>query len=137
MWNWSSRMFLTETKQNMTKELEAGTPTKYTTDELDEFEKVLKDHEAWLNEWVEKQKSVKMNEDPVILSSEMRARAKVLENHLQKLYRKRPPKVPKKSSSSSSSSSTTASTATTSATATEETASASGTPGKDSRHEEL
>ena len=130
-------MFLTETKQNMTKELEAGTPTKYTTDELDEFEKVLKDHEAWLNEWVEKQKSVKMNEDPVILSSEMRARAKVLENHLQKLYRKRPPKVPKKSSSSSSSSSTTASTATTSATATEETASASGTPGKDSRHEEL
>lgn len=60
-------MFLTETKQNMTKELEAGTPTKYTTDELDEFEKVLKDHEAWLNEWVEKQKSVKMNEDPVIL----------------------------------------------------------------------
>ena len=137
MWNWSSRMFLTETKQNMTKELEAGTPTKYTTDELDEFEKVLKDHEAWLNEWVEKQKSVKMNEDPVILSSEMRARAKVLENHLQKLYRKRPPKVPKKSSSSSSSSSTSASTATTTATATEETASTSGTSGKDPRHEEL
>ncbi|KAM5537435.1 hypothetical protein V8D89_008954 [Ganoderma adspersum] len=137
MWNWSSRMFLTETRLNMTKELEAGTPTKYTKDELDEFEKVLKDHEAWLNEWVEKQKTVKMNEDPVILSSEMRARAKVLENHLQKLYRKRPPKVPKKSSSNSSSSSATVSTATTSATATEETASASGTSGKDPRHEEL
>ncbi|PIL26008.1 transporter [Ganoderma sinense ZZ0214-1] len=139
MWNWSSRMFLTEAKQNMTKELEAGTPTKYTKDELDEFEKSLKEHETWLNEWVEKQKSVKMNEDPVILSSEMRARAKVLENQLQKLYRKRPPKAPKKSSSSSSST-TSATTATTSASATgsaEETASTSGTSSKDPRHQEL
>ena len=106
MWNWSSRLFLTEAKLNMTKELEAGLPTKYTKEELDEFEKVLKDHESWLNEWVEKQKKVKMNEDPVILSSEMRARAKVLENHLQKLYRKRAPKPTKKSSASSSASST-------------------------------
>ena len=36
-------MFLTEAKLNMTKELEAGQPTKYTKEELDEFEKVLKD----------------------------------------------------------------------------------------------
>ena len=126
-------MFLTEAKQNMTKELEAGTPTKYTKDELDEFEKALKDHEVWLNEWVEKQKGVKMNEDPVILSSEMRARAKVLENQLQKLYRKRPPKAPRKSSSSSSTAATSAS-ETGSA---EETASTSGTSSKDPRHEEL
>ena len=140
MWNWSSRMFLTDAKLNMTQELEAGTPTKYTKDELDEFEKVLKDHESWLNEGVEKQKSVKMNEDPVILSSEMRARAKVLENHLQKLYRKRPPKAPKKTSGSSSSA-----TASTSATATgsaDETASASGTSDTSTsseahRHEDL
>ena len=98
-------MFLTEAKQNLTKELETGAVGKFTKDELDEFEKTLKDHERWLDEWVEKQKKVKMNEDPVILTSEMRARAKVLENHLQKLVKKRPPKPPKKSSSSSSSSS--------------------------------
>ena len=135
-------MFLTEAKLNMTKELEAGQPTKYTKEELDEFEKVLKDHESWLNEWVEKQKSVKMNEDPVILSSEMRARAKVLENHLQKLYKKRPPKAPKKSSSSSASASSASESATGSA---EETAStsASSTSGATAssqdprRHEEL
>ncbi|TBU57224.1 actin-like ATPase domain-containing protein [Dichomitus squalens] len=146
MWNWSSRMFLTEARLNTTKELEAGLPTKYTKEELDEFEKVLKDHESWLNEWVEKQKKVKMNEDPVILSSEMRARAKVLENHLQKLYKKRPPKAPKKSSSSSASTSSSSSSESTTGSA-EGTASASASASSASdtasssqdphRHEEL
>ncbi|TFK82826.1 actin-like ATPase domain-containing protein [Polyporus arcularius HHB13444] len=112
MWNWSSRLFLTDARQNFTKELEAGLPTKYTKEELDEFEKVLKEHESWLDEWVEKQKKVKMNEDPVILTSEMRARAKVLENHLQKLYRKRAPKPATTKKSSASASSGTASTST-------------------------
>ena len=142
MWNFHSRMFLTEAKQNLTKELETGAVGKFTKDELDEFEKTLKDHERWLDEWVEKQKKVKMNEDPVILTSEMRARAKVLENHLQKLYKKRPPKAPKKSSSSSASASSASESATGSA---EETASTSGssTSGATTstqdprRHEEL
>ncbi|KAI0354229.1 actin-like ATPase domain-containing protein [Trametes cingulata] len=124
MWNWSTRMFLTEAKMNLTKELESGTVGKYTKEELDELEKTLKEHEMWLNEWVEKQKSVKMNEDPVILSSEMRARAKVLENQLQKLVKKRPPKAPKKSTSSSSS----ATTATTSAGPTETDAASESAP---------
>ncbi|KAI0633042.1 actin-like ATPase domain-containing protein [Trametes polyzona] len=120
MWNWSTRLFLTEAKQNLTRELEAGPdapPGRYTKEELDELERALKEHEAWLNEWVEKQKKVKMNEDPVILSSEMRARAKVLENHLQKLVKKRPPKpvVPKKTTSTSTT--TTASAAAEDATA--------------------
>ena len=127
-------MFLTEAKLNMTKELEAGQPTKYTKEELDEFEKVLKDHESWLNEWVEKQKSVKMNEDPVILTSEMRARAKVLENHLQRLVRKRPPPKAKKTTSTTSSSSTSTTTATTEAASETESTSSSQDP---PRHEEL
>ncbi|KAI0830309.1 actin-like ATPase domain-containing protein [Trametes gibbosa] len=113
MWNWSTRLFLTEAKANLTRELEAavtGTgatqPGRFTKEELDELERTLKEHESWLNEWVEKQKSVKMNEDPVILSSEMRARAKVLENHLQRLVKKRAPKPPRKSTSSTSAKST-------------------------------
>ncbi|KAH9851306.1 actin-like ATPase domain-containing protein [Lenzites betulinus] len=128
MWNWSTRMFLTEAKTNLTAELQAaaaGTPLpqpgRYTKEELDELERVLKEHETWLNEWVEKQKSVKMNEDPVILSSEMRARAKVLENHLQRLVKKRVPKPPKKSTTKTSS------TATSSAPPAEETAARSET----------
>ncbi|KAL1943263.1 hypothetical protein VTO73DRAFT_4338 [Trametes versicolor] len=108
MWNWSARMFITEARTNLTRELETGAVGKYTKEELDELEKTLKEHETWLNEWVERQKSVKMNEDPVILSSEMRARAKVLENHLQKLVKKRAPKPPKKSSTSSTTTAKTA-----------------------------
>ncbi|KAI0651124.1 actin-like ATPase domain-containing protein [Trametes meyenii] len=114
MWNWSTRLFLTEAKQNLSAELAApagSPPGKYTKEELDDLEKTLKEHETWLNEWVERQKAVKMNEDPAILSSEMRARAKVLENHLQKLVRKRAPKPPKKTTSSSSSGSSSSTTA--------------------------
>ncbi|KII90116.1 hypothetical protein PLICRDRAFT_174899 [Plicaturopsis crispa FD-325 SS-3] len=103
MWNWSTRLFLTEAKANLTAEQEAGLPSKWTKIELDALEKTLKDHESWLNEWVEKQKSVKMNEDPVISTTEMKARAKTLETHLMKLMRR---KVPKKTTTSSTATAT-------------------------------
>ena len=96
MWNWSTRLFLQEARANLTAELEAELPSKWTTEELDSLEKSLKDHESWLNEWVEKQKKVKMNEDPVIETKEMKARAKVLEGHLTKLLRRKVPKALKK-----------------------------------------
>lgn len=92
MWNWSTRLFLAEARQNLTAEIEADLPSKWTKDELDALEKTLKEHETWLNIWVEKQKSVKPNQDPVIETTEMKARAKVLETHLQKLYRRKTPK---------------------------------------------
>jgi len=45
-----------------------------------------------------------MNQDPVILTNEMRARAKILENHLQKLWKKKvPPKKQPNGSQGSSS----------------------------------
>ena len=102
MWNWSSRLFITEAKQNLTAEAEGGPQARYTQAEIDALEKTLKEHEAWLAEWVAKQRQVPMNQDPVILTSEMKARAKTLENHLQKLWKK---KVPKKSNGSQVSSS--------------------------------
>lgn len=92
MWNWSTRLFLTEARQNLTAEIAADLPSKWTKDELDGLEKALKDHESWLSEWVEKQKRVKPNEDPVIETREMKARAKVLETHLQKLWKRKIPK---------------------------------------------
>ena len=55
MWNWSTRLFLTEAKQNLTAEEEAGVPYKWTREELEDLEKKLKDHEKWIEEWVEKQ----------------------------------------------------------------------------------
>ena len=96
MWNWNTRIFLQEARQNLTAEAAADLPSKWTKEELDSLEKTLKDHESWLNEWVEKQKKVKSNEDPVIETKEMKARAKVLENHLQRLVRRKVPKAVKK-----------------------------------------
>ncbi|KAH9061968.1 Hsp70 protein-domain-containing protein [Lactarius vividus] len=108
MWNWHTRIFLTDARTNLTEEEKAGTTGRYTKEELDELEKTLKDHEKWLNEWVEKQKGVPMNHDPVLETVEMRKRAKVLETQLQRLVQKKPPRVrPKTTSSSSSSSSST------------------------------
>lgn len=107
MWNWSTRLFLTEAKANLTAEAAAGLPSKWTAEELAALEKTLLDHESWLNEWVEKQKSVKFNEDPVIETTEMKARAKVLETHLQKLVKR---KVPKQTKPKTTSSATTSST---------------------------
>lgn len=97
-------MFIEDARLTLLEEEANGLPSKYTKEELDGLEKTLKEHEAWLVEWVEKQKSVKMNEDPVILTSEMKARAKTLENHLQKLVRKKAPK-PKKTTTTATSSS--------------------------------
>jgi len=91
MWNWSSRLFITEARQNLTAEAEGGPPARYGETEIDALEKTLKEHEAWLAEWVAKQRQVPMDQDPVILTSEMKARAKTLENHLQRLWKKKVP----------------------------------------------
>jgi len=86
-------MFLAEARQNLTAEAEAGVPSKWTDEELDGLEQTLKVHEAWLDEWVEKQRSVKSYEDPVIETTEMKARAKQLETKLLKFMKRRVPKV--------------------------------------------
>jgi hypoxia up-regulated 1 len=103
MWNWHTRLFLAEARTNLTAEEQAGTTGRYTKAELDELEKTLKEHETWLDEWVEKQRSVPMNHDPVIETEEMRKRAKVLETQLQHLVQRKPPRVRPMGTSSSSS----------------------------------
>ena len=105
MWNWSTRLFLTEARQNLTEEAAADLPSKWTKEELDSLEKTLKEHESWMHEWVEKQRAVKSNEDPVMETTEMKARAKVLEKEFVRLMRRKAP-VKKKTTTTSSSSST-------------------------------
>ncbi|KAJ7353363.1 Hsp70 protein-domain-containing protein [Mycena albidolilacea] len=122
MWNWSTRLFLQEARENMTIEAAAELPSKWTQEELDGLEKTLKEHEKWLNEWVEKQKAVQMNEDPVIETTEMKARAKVLETALMKLVKRKVPKAVKKKKEATTTSEEATSTA---ASAEEETPSAS------------
>lgn len=107
--NWMTRMFITEARKNLTAELIPGNlPALHSDEELLTLEKALREHESWLAEWVEKQKSVKPNEDPVILTTEMKARAKTLENALLKLMRRKSP--PKKKTTSSTSASASEST---------------------------
>lgn len=124
-------MFITEARMNLTKAEESGEPSRFTVEELTALEKTLKEHEIWLNEVVEKQKSVKMNEDPAVESADLYSHAKVLEAHLQKLVKKRVPK--KKAKPSSSSTSSTAS-PTESA---ESTSTAEGSTATPSSHDEL
>jgi hypoxia up-regulated 1 len=94
-WNWSTRLFLAEARENVTADAIAGVPSKWTSEELDALEKVLQEHEVWLNNGVERQKKTKMNEDPAIETKELRERAKTLEQHLQRLVRRKTPKVKK------------------------------------------
>jgi hypoxia up-regulated 1 len=99
MWNWHTRLFLSEARENLTAEERTGTTGRYTKTELDELEKALKEHETWLSEWVEKRKKTPVNHDPVVETAEMRKQAKALETHLQRLVQKKPPRVRPKSSS--------------------------------------
>ncbi|KAI0270552.1 actin-like ATPase domain-containing protein [Gloeopeniophorella convolvens] len=115
MWNWHTRMFLAEARANLTAEEQAGAGAaaaagRYTRAELDELEHALREHEVWLDERVERQRSVPMNRDPVVRSSEMRERAGTLERHLQRLVQKKPPRRTTSSSGSSSGRSSSSST---------------------------
>ncbi|KAI0092319.1 HSP70-domain-containing protein [Irpex rosettiformis] len=102
MWNWQTRMFITEAKMNLSVEAQGGEVARYTQEEVDSLEKTLKEHETWLNEVVEKQKGVMYYEDPAVEAGELRERAKVLESALQRMVRK---KVTRRKTTSSSSSS--------------------------------
>jgi hypoxia up-regulated 1 len=134
MWNWSTRLFLTEAKQNLTREEAEGGPLKYTKAELETLEKQLIEHEKWLNIGVEKQKSVKFNEDPAIETAEMRKRAEELSLALQKLVRRKAPKVKKSKSTSSTATSTTGGSASAQETSSPTT---SATAASSSPHDEL
>ena len=132
--NWQTHLFLAESREALANAEAGGPPAKYTPEELDGLQRVLDEHERWLDEWVEKQKAVKMNEDPVILTSEMRARAKALENQLQKLVRKRPPPPKRKTTSTTSTTVTSSAEASETVSAESESHSSADEP---PRHEEL
>lgn len=93
--NWSTRLFLSEARTNLTREAVAGVPSKWTTEELDALELALTEHEAWLDDGVEKQKRAQMSDDPAIETKDMRSKAKSLELHLQKLVKRKAAKVKK------------------------------------------
>lgn len=113
--NWMTRIFIADARTNLSSipppssdDTEPQKLLPYTEAEIDALERSLIEHETWLNEWVSKQRSVATYDDPVIFTTEMKARAKALEGSLGRLARRKA--VTRKSTSSSTYSTTSAKT---------------------------
>lgn len=92
----AGQVFLQSAHQNRTLEEAEEIPHKYTLEELEDVKSRLKETEEWLKEGIEEQKKLKKNDDPVLISAEMKARGVTLQNHVMKLLRRKVPKVPPK-----------------------------------------
>jgi hypoxia up-regulated 1 len=88
--------FLKSARENRTLEAAADLPHKYTLEELDAVEKRLNETVEWLKAGMEVQKKLKKNDDPVLISAEMKARGVTLQNQVMKLLKRKNPKPLKK-----------------------------------------
>jgi hypoxia up-regulated 1 len=86
--------FLESAHQNRTMEESEGLPHKYTLEELEDVKERLKETEDWLQDGIEEQKKLLKNDDPVLISAEMKARGVTLQNHVMKLLKRKTPKPP-------------------------------------------
>lgn len=71
-----------------------GLPHKYTSEELEHVKERIIEEEKWLLEGIEKQKKLLKNDDPVLISAEMKARGVTLQNQVMKLLKRKTPKPP-------------------------------------------
>ncbi|KAG8817653.1 lumenal Hsp70 protein, partial [Serendipita sp. 399] len=92
----AGKAFIESALQNRTQEVEEGLPHKYTTQEIDDVKARLKETLEWLEEGVAEQKKLLKNDDPVLISAEMKARGVTLQNHVLKLSKRKTPTPPKK-----------------------------------------
>jgi hypoxia up-regulated 1 len=88
--------FLKSARENRTLEAAAELPHKYTIEELDAVEKRLNETVEWLKAGMDAQKKLKKNDDPVLISAEMKARGVTLQNQVMKLLKRKNPKAVKK-----------------------------------------
>jgi hypoxia up-regulated 1 len=93
--------FLKSARENHTLEAAADLPHKYTLEELDTVEKRLNETIEWLKAGMETQKKLKKNDDPVLISAEMKARGVTLQNQVMKLLKRKNPKLAKKTTTTS------------------------------------
>jgi hypoxia up-regulated 1 len=90
----AGQAFLESAHQNRTMEESEGLPHKYTLEELEDVKERLKETEDWLQDGIEEQKKLLKNDDPVLISAEMKARGVTLQNHVMKLLKRKTPKPP-------------------------------------------
>jgi hypoxia up-regulated 1 len=90
----AGQAFLESAHQNRTMEESEGLPHKYTLEELEDVKERLKETDEWLQDGIEEQKKLLKNDDPVLISAEMKARGVTLQNHVMKLLKRKTPKAP-------------------------------------------
>ena len=78
----AGRAWFMEATQNMTEALTAGNLTRWSKEELEAVETMLKDYEMWAKEKMAAQKEVgeQMHIDPVLLNADLESRGKALQS---------------------------------------------------------
>ncbi|GJJ09364.1 hypothetical protein Clacol_003586 [Clathrus columnatus] len=89
----AGQVFLESARQNYTMEEASGVLHKYTWEEIEDVETRLKSTASWLEEKVKAQKALPLNEDPVLLSSDVISRGKAFQNHVMRLLKRKIPKA--------------------------------------------
>ncbi|PVF96398.1 actin-like ATPase domain-containing protein [Serendipita vermifera] len=92
----AGQAFLESAYQNRTMEIADQLPHKYTLEELEDVKSRLKETGDWLQQGVEQQKKLMKNDDPVLISAEMKARGVTLQKHVMTLLKRKTPKPPPK-----------------------------------------
>ncbi|KIM26563.1 hypothetical protein M408DRAFT_330520 [Serendipita vermifera MAFF 305830] len=90
----AGKSFLESALQNRTMEESEGLPHKYTLEELEHIKESILETEKWLQDGIEEQKKLLKNDDPVLISAEMKARGVTLQNYVMKLLKRKTPKPP-------------------------------------------
>ncbi|KAI5474325.1 protein of heat shock protein Hsp70 family [Pseudohyphozyma bogoriensis] len=92
---YASDLFLTSAKSNHTIATSANEPSKFTTEELDAFEKSISAAKGWFEETVKKQEGLKGTDDPVLKAKDVEGRAKELKKEMDRLEKKKAPRKKK------------------------------------------
>jgi hypoxia up-regulated 1 len=99
----SASTFLTSARTNFTSNASTSAPQRFTSDELDKFEKLVNGVKEWVGEAQKKLEKAKAHEDPAVKVAEIERKTRDVEAELKKLEKKKMPRRKKVVSSSSSS----------------------------------
>ncbi|GAA5966979.1 hypothetical protein JCM3765_004420 [Sporobolomyces pararoseus] len=91
----SSTLFHSSALSNQTNTSES-TPSRFTSEELTNFEKLFKETQNWLRDLIKKQSKLKLFQDPILKISDLEKKIKQLEGEFKKLENKKVPRAAKK-----------------------------------------
>lgn len=113
--------FFKASMEELEADLKTGDVARYTKDELDGFQNSVKSTSQWLEDGLKKQASLAENVDPVLKRLDLEAKAKTLTAEIEKLSKKRRPRVSTSNTSAPESTTQTTSSSSTSSSDSSET----------------